>query len=198
MSKLHLRANIPGSRGTGSASAFDADLDQLRARSASRTRHFGNVHAARSDELGLGLRVAIESAQQRDEVVVGHGSLVAAENARDVAAREAGFADDVGLFQIVPLSEAVQGGAEVAHLRGMLRVECRVLSVYARSTLAYKNEHRISLPTASQFMGCSVFCNIHSIRVLRGRFSLRTLRDKGRGTDADHGRRELHGLRELI
>ena len=91
-------------------SALDGDLDQVS------TRTSPNVHAASGDKFSLVTRIAVEDPEDGGHVSVVHELLVAGEKTRDVAARQAGFTDDVRLLEFVPFGDAFQGRAEIAHI----------------------------------------------------------------------------------
>jgi len=95
----------------GRCVGLDPDVDEVGSRSAGNTG-FG-VQAASGDELGLDLLG--KDPEQREEVVVGDRLLFAGEDARDVAAGQAGEAAYVGLLELALLGEPGEGDAEVAH-----------------------------------------------------------------------------------
>jgi hypothetical protein len=72
------------------------------------------VHAAGGHEPGLGLGLA-KGSENGDEMLVGEVALVAAEQARDMAARKARLAGDVSLVQLALFGEPFECSAKIAH-----------------------------------------------------------------------------------
>jgi hypothetical protein len=133
MAQFHLRQFLGLVRCARSGRDFHIDLDQ------SRRRADANIHAARGGELGL-VALVFEHLHDGGEVFVGNIAQLADENARDVAAGEAGLAGDVGLPELVPVRDPRQSGAQITHAftRGHRLITERFLfaalvSVYATS-----------------------------------------------------------------
>ena|SRR5579862_2430632 len=89
--------------------APDGDLDQLS------TGTGPNVHAAGCDKFSLVARVAAEDPENRNHVRIVHHFLAARKQSGNVTAREPGLAHNISLLEVVLLSKAFQGCAEVAH-----------------------------------------------------------------------------------
>lgn len=101
------RTSEVGGLGTG----FDGNLDLFGAGADA------NIHAARGDELGLRRWIGGKYFEQRDEVFIRQIVRIAAEQAADVAPRQAGLTGDVALIHLPALNAALECGAEVAHDR---------------------------------------------------------------------------------
>jgi hypothetical protein len=89
--------------------AFDFDFDQLSA------RPYPGIHAARGDQLGLGVGIGGKEAQDGGEVRVGEFMSLAAEQPADVAFGEAAAAGDGALIEPMALGLALESDAEIAH-----------------------------------------------------------------------------------
>ena len=73
-------------------------------------------HLSKAGAIPEFLRVVVtEDAEDRQHGCVVHHFLVASEKAGNVAACQSGFTNDVRLPDVVPLGDAFQGRAEIAH-----------------------------------------------------------------------------------
>jgi len=79
------------------------------------TRADTDVQTTGGHQLRLVPRVASETSQQRNEMVVGQVMGLAGKQPRDMAARQARRAHEIGLAQALKLGQPVEGGGEVAH-----------------------------------------------------------------------------------
>jgi hypothetical protein len=97
------------SRGRCGGVGIDGDADAVG------TGADPDVETAGGHQLGLVSRVAAETFQQGDEMVVGQVIGLAGEQPRDMAARQARRAHEIGLAEALKPGQPVEGGGEVAH-----------------------------------------------------------------------------------
>lgn len=88
---------------------FDGDLDEFGAGADAY------IHAAGDDEFGLGLWIGDEHFERGDKVFIGEFGGFAAEQAADVAARDAAGFGEVALVHRTAFDAALKGDGEVAH-----------------------------------------------------------------------------------
>jgi len=91
---------------------FNADLDEVRARSDA------GIHAAGGDQFGLGDLVGGKDFEDGDEVLVGEVVRLATEQTADVALGQATRPCEFALIQAAAFGQALEGGAEITH-RGL-------------------------------------------------------------------------------
>ena len=88
---------------------FDRDLHKVSTRSGS------NIKTSRRNKRGLVARVSPENSKDGGHIRIVDGLLIALEQARDMAAAQAGFTRKVRLLEPMPFRQPVQRGAEIAH-----------------------------------------------------------------------------------
>src|SRR5690606_15324784 len=109
----------------GGGLGIDGDADAVGARPDA------DVEAAGGHELRLVSRVASETFQQRNEMVVGQVMGFAGEQPGNVAARQSRRAHEIGLAEALEPGQSVEGGGEVAQLRS-----CELSVVSWKSVIA--------------------------------------------------------------